>query len=208
MSDDTKSSNPKDEIGSDKLPLHLVPSVLPAYAALAFTEGACKYGKYNWRAAGVRVSIYLDACYRHLAKYQNGEWADPVTHVPHLGSVLACVGIILDAYHSGKLTDDRPPSQDTASAIDGMAASVIHLKQLFEDKHPHQHTIQDESDADPRINRRLLPKVPRWAKSEEGSGGKEQITPRSGEGRHRPQGGREGSPSRQGPVERGKLRQE
>jgi hypothetical protein len=190
MSDDTKPTNPKDEIGSDKLPMHLVPSVIPAYAALAFTEGALKYGKYNWRVAGVRVSIYLDACQRHLAKYQNGEWDDPKTHVPHLASALACIGIILDARQSNKLTDDRPPRQDTASAIDDMAATVVHLKDLFRDHTPHQHTIEDEADADARINRRVLSEVPRWIKSEEGSGGKEQGSAAGGEERHGTQRGR------------------
>lgn len=138
-----KPTNPKDAIGSKKLSMHLVPSVVLSYAALAFTEGALKYGKYNWRAAGVRSSIYLDAIYRHLAAYQNGEWADTKTSVPHLASVLACVGIILDATESGKLTDDRPPAQDTKELIDQLAATVEHLQVLFKGHSPHQHTITD-----------------------------------------------------------------
>ena len=144
MSTDTKPSNPKDAIGSKKLAMHLVPSAVQAYAALAFTEGALKYGKYNWRVAGVRVSIYLDAIARHLAAYQNGEWADRKTRVPHLASVIACVGIILDAGLVGKLTDDRPPAQDLKSVIDGeLTAITAELQEIFKDHHPHQHTIMD-----------------------------------------------------------------
>ena len=50
-----KASNPKDAIGSRKLMLHVVPSTVDIYAALGFTEGALKYGKFNWRVAGVRL---------------------------------------------------------------------------------------------------------------------------------------------------------
>lgn len=144
MSKETKPSNPKDAIGSKRLNMHLVPDSLIAFAALGFTEGALKYGKYNWRVAGVRVSIYLDAARRHLAAYQNGEWADAKTRVPHLASVLACVGIILDAGLSGKLTDDRPPAQAIKPVIDGeMMEITAHLMNLFEDSTPHHHTIMD-----------------------------------------------------------------
>lgn len=164
-----KETNPKDAIGTTKLPLHLVPSVIPAYAALAFTEGAMKYGKYNWRVAGVRVSIYIDAMRRHIEKFQNGEWEDPDTRVPHLASVIACAGIILDAYHANKLTDDRPPVCDMASVIDGMQEIVVHLQDMFKDCDPHQHTIEDARNADTGIDRRLLQTVPLQPQGKKGS---------------------------------------
>ena len=152
MSTETKPTNPKDMIGSKKLAMHLVPSVVQSYAALAFTEGALKYGKYNWRVAGVRVSIYLDAIGRHLAAYQNGEWADKATRVPHLASILACVGIILDAGVSGKLTDDRPPAQPGLKHLIDfeMQAITRHLQDLFKHHSPHHHTITDETHDDTR----------------------------------------------------------
>jgi hypothetical protein len=67
----TKPTNPKDAIGTEKLPMHLIPGSAKATMALAFLEGALKYGKYNWRVAGVRASIYLDAMERHLEKFKN-----------------------------------------------------------------------------------------------------------------------------------------
>lgn len=146
MRGDTKPTNPKDAIGSDKLPLHLVPSVLNIYASLAFLEGAAKYGCYNWRVAGVRMSIYLAALERHFQKFKDGEWADEKTGVPHLSSMLACIGIILDAKLVGKLTDDRPPVAPTANLIASLEAQVPRLKELFKDHHPHQHTIMDEKE--------------------------------------------------------------
>jgi hypothetical protein len=139
-----KDTNPKDAIAASKLPLNVVPDTLKVYATLAFTEGALKYGSMNWRVAGVRASIYKAALERHLAKYWNGEWADPVTGVPHLASVIACAGIILDANAAGKLTDDRPPAIPLAGIIDGLEPAVKHLQELFKDKHPHHHTEADK----------------------------------------------------------------
>lgn len=140
---DSKATNPKDAIGSTKLPLHLVPASLKVFAALAFTEGAAKYGAFNWRVAGVRASIYKSALERHLEKWWNGEDVDPATGVHHLASVLACAGIILDADLVGKLTDDRPPAAPVSAAIDAMEADVKRLLALHADKNPHHYTITD-----------------------------------------------------------------
>jgi hypothetical protein len=138
-----KDTNPKDAIGATKLPMHLVPSSVMTYASLAFLEGALKYGKYNWRVAGVRASIYIDAMHRHLHKFQNGEWADPETNVPHLASIIACAGILLDARECGKLTDDRPPAVDYRLAIDSLMPVIEDLKQLHSDRNPYHYTIED-----------------------------------------------------------------
>ena len=139
----TKDTNPKDAIASNKLPLDLVPDTLSAYAALAFTEGAAKYGAYNWRVAGVRGSVYKAAAERHIKKYWNGEWADPVTGVPHLASAIACLGIILDANACDKLNDDRPPAIPFSTLVDSMEADVRRVKDLFKDKNPVHYTIKD-----------------------------------------------------------------
>lgn len=140
---DWKETNPKDAIGSDKLPLHLVPASLEAYASLAFLEGALKYGKFNWRIAGVRLSIYIDALKRHTKKLEDGEWDDAKTGVPHLASIIACAGIPLDAKECGKLTDDRAPRGKASELIDRLAAQVVKLKNLFKDHNPKQYTIAD-----------------------------------------------------------------
>lgn len=142
-SPELKDTNPKDAIGSTKLPLHLVPDSARAYLALAFCEGATKYGAYNWRVAGVRSSIYMSAAGRHMSKYWNGEWADPKTRVPHLASAMACLAIILDAELAGKLTDDRPPSVPLGDLIDVMSNTVQHLQELHKDMNPRHWTIAD-----------------------------------------------------------------
>ena len=141
----SKPSNPKDLIGSTKLPLSLVPGTSKAYQALGHLEGMLKYGLVNWRECGVRASIYMDALERHYEKFKNGEWADPETQVPHLGSMLACIGILVDAYECGKLVDDRPKQAPVGPMIDRMEANVRHLHEMFRDKAPYHYT--HESDA-------------------------------------------------------------
>lgn len=147
MGYDEKLTNPKDAIGSDKLPLHLLPTPALAEVCLAFLEGALKYGTANWRKAGVRASIYRSAGQRHGDKWWNGEDRDPKTRVHHLASRIACDMITLDAMLAGKLADDRPPSVAASTHIDGLASTVEHLKQLFKNHNPKHYTIEDTEGA-------------------------------------------------------------
>ena len=141
----SKPTNPKDVIGSAKVPLHLCMGPARIYWALGQLEGALKYGKVNWRTAGVRASIYIDAMERHLQKLVEGEWCDPATRVPHLGSIMACAAILIDAHEAGKLIDDRPKSSEGFSRLldEWGVEMVAHLKQLFADKDPHHHLIKE-----------------------------------------------------------------
>lgn len=143
MSTETKPSNPKDAIGSKKLPMELVPDTINVEVALAFLEGALKYGRFNWRIAGVRSSIYAAAMKRHQAKWWNGENEDRATRVKHLASVIACAGILLDAELCGKLEDDRPPMCPISDLIDRADVRVAHLTALFAAHNPKQYTIDD-----------------------------------------------------------------
>ena len=138
-----KATNPKDAIGDTKLPLHLVPDTLPAYASMAFAEGDAKYGGYNWRVAGVRLSVYVAAARRHEAKFWNGEWEDPATGIPHISSILACYGIIADAHECGKLTDDRPPVAPMGRIIADAEKRVGWVRKVFEAFSPKRWTIKD-----------------------------------------------------------------
>jgi hypothetical protein len=136
-------TNPKDMIGATKLPLGLIPDTVDVYAAMAFAEGASKYGAFNWRAAGVRFSIYLEALRRHCIRLSNGEWEDPKTRVPHLASIIACAGIIADAKLCGNLIDDRPPSVDMKPLIEVSEEVTKHVRTINADKTPHHWTIGD-----------------------------------------------------------------
>lgn len=142
----TKPTNPKDTVADGKLPLHLVPDTLDVFAALAFLEGALKYGAYNWRVAGVRASVYRSALDRHISKWWNGEWADPDTGVPHLANAIACLAILADAHVARKLIDDRPPSINLAGLITGSEFDVKRIKERFEKDGVRHYTIDDTQE--------------------------------------------------------------
>lgn len=139
-----KESNPKDAAANSKLHFELVPDSMQAYAALAFTEGALKYGRYNWRIKGAKASVYMAALDRHMKKWWNGQEEDPLTGVPHLAYALACIGILIDADLSGVLDDDRPPKQiGFPELLELSAAITAALQKKFESHNPRQYTIYD-----------------------------------------------------------------
>ncbi len=102
------TGNPKDLIGDTKPDLSLVPPAASLYLAAAFTDGAKKYGPYNWRENAVKNRVYIAAALRHINQYLDGEDIDPTSGRPHVGHALACLAIIADAKETGNLIDDRP----------------------------------------------------------------------------------------------------
>lgn len=140
----TKASNPKDAVGCDKVPLHLWPTSATIGGALALLHGMLQYGRSNWRAVGVKASIYHDALQRHAAAWWEGEDLDPDSGLPHLYHVLACAAILVDAGACGNLTDDRAYPGGYRSFIDSMTSHVKRLKELHEGKTPKHYTIGDK----------------------------------------------------------------
>lgn len=142
-----KETNPKDLIGSDKLPIHLFPAHVVAGTSLALLDGMLKYGRTNWRVAGVRASIYSDAAARHLGHWFEGEDADPDSGLDHLFHAIACLTIILDAQAAGRLTDDRMVRGGHRAAIDRLTPHVARLKKLHAGRTPRHYTIADSKPA-------------------------------------------------------------
>lgn len=140
---DSKPTNPKDLIGSGKLPLHLWPATATAMGCVGLAEGMLKYGRSNWRVAGARASIYVDACLRHLFAYFEGEDVAPDSGVPHLANALACLAILVDAEAAGKLTDDRQVPGGYRALVETLTPHVERLKALHADKAPKHYTIAD-----------------------------------------------------------------
>lgn len=135
-----KPTNPKDAIGSDKLPLHLWPETATALGCLGLLDGALKYGRSNFRAIGVRASIYVDAAKRHINAWNEGEDNDPDSGLPHMAHALACLAIIVDATAAGKLTDDRMYPGGYRALIDKLTPNVRRLKGLHAGKSPKHYT--------------------------------------------------------------------
>ena len=119
MSEEKKlGNNPKDLYGTKKVRLSLVPASSIVYQALAMEDGARKYGPYNWRNNKVIASIYVEAAQRHLlAWFDSREELAPDSKIPHLAHALSCIGIIIDAFETGNLVDDRPSTGATAKLI-------------------------------------------------------------------------------------------
>lgn len=140
---ESKPSNPKDLIGSDKLPLHLWPGTATALGSLGLLDGMLKYGRTNWREAGVRYSIYLDAALRHLLAAFEGEDADPDSGLPHEAHALACLAIVIDAKAAGQLVDDRQYPGGYRALVESLTPHVKRLKEKHADKSPKHWTIRD-----------------------------------------------------------------
>lgn len=117
--------NPKTTQGMKKPSLSKIPSTALYHCALAMMDGAKKYGPYNWREKTVSSSIYVDAAERHLRAYFDGETNARDSKVHHLGHVMACCAIILDAEACGKLNDDRPLPSPFAEMIEEYAAKQL-----------------------------------------------------------------------------------
>jgi hypothetical protein len=154
------AENPKDLVSQAKLDLSLIPETFLIELAMAFYEGALKYGRYNWRMAPVKASVYLSAFDRHVIKWGSGEERDKSTGTHHLGYAGCCLAIMIDAQRYGTLVDDRAPrgrlDPDTSAWLDGeIIERVKKLQNLFKDQAPKQFTIADNFHAKkgPKVRR-------------------------------------------------------
>lgn len=143
------STNPKDAIGSTKLPLHLWPAEATAMGCLGMLEGASKYGRNNYVAGdGVVASIYVDAAKRHLDAWFAGEEVTHDTGLPHLANALATIAIIVKCQAHGKLIDDRDYSPEAEGKayrrlVEKLTPYVKRVQDMFKDKAPRHFTIKD-----------------------------------------------------------------
>lgn len=143
--EDSKATNPKDLVGSGKLPIHLWPTTATELGSLGLLDGMLKYGRQNWRAAGIRYSIYHDAINRHLSAVWEGEWEDPDSGLPHWAHILACAAIVTDAYATGNLVDDRAyAGQMHRGWVRELTPHVERLKTKYADRNPKHWTKEDD----------------------------------------------------------------
>lgn len=125
----TKPSNPKDAVGINKPSLSVLPitallvcgvsmkDIHPSTVytlALGLYEGARKYGRHNYRAIGVRASVYYDAAMRHLSSHAAGETIDPDSGLTHTVKAACTLLVLMDSILSNSCTDDRPPPLPSA----------------------------------------------------------------------------------------------
>jgi hypothetical protein len=143
MQTQTKLTNPKDMVGTRKAGISCVPQAVLAELGVAMLEGACKYGRFNWRVAGVRASVYLDALNRHIFQqwWDEGEDIDLDSQLSHITKGISTLVVMRDAMIQGMLVDDRPPSSKPfMGALNKSAGDVI---DRHADKTPNHYTIRD-----------------------------------------------------------------
>lgn len=134
-----KPTNPKDIVGVRKAPMSTVPATVLAEIGVAMLEGASKYGRHNYRAVGVRGSVYYDGVMRHLMAWWEGEDIDPDSGMSHVTKAITSLVVLRDAMMQGKFTDDRPPrALPFYPALNAGAADII---DRYADRNPAHYTI-------------------------------------------------------------------
>lgn len=137
-----KPTNPKDAVGIRKVPLSTLPWRVLWRVGLAMLEGAAKYGRHNYRAAGVRASVYFDAVVsRHIGPWWEGQDIDPDSNLHHLDKAIAALMVLRDSMLQGNWVDDRPPVAPLdMEELNSLAGEIL---DRHSDKHPHHCTIKD-----------------------------------------------------------------
>lgn len=123
-----KETNPKDAVGVAKVSESCIPQGVIGELAIAMFEGARKYGRHNYRVAGVRASVYFDATMRHMKGWWEGEDLDPESGASHITKTIATLVVLRDAMMNGMMTDDRPPPMkdpDWQRKLNALAADLI-----------------------------------------------------------------------------------
>lgn len=123
-----KDTNPKDAVGTKKVPISVLSFPVLGEVGLALLEGARKYGRHNWRVAGVRASVYIDAVIeRHLAPFWEGEDIDPDSGLSHVTKAIAGLMVLRDSMLMGNWVDDRPPKAPKGwlQELNKKAAAII-----------------------------------------------------------------------------------
>ena len=138
-----KDTNPKDAVGTQKWRQYCtVPTTVIWELGVALLEGARKYGRHNYRVAGVRSSVYIDAAKGHMDQWWEGEDIDEESGLSHITKAIASLTVLRDAMIQGKCLDDRPPKTD----LDEFRATLqVAVDGIFE-RHPEAVPAYVEGD--------------------------------------------------------------
>lgn len=139
-------SNPKEAFGIAKASLSTVPANVLMELGVAMTEGASKYGRHNYRASGIKASVYYDALMRHSMAWWEGQDIDPDSGINHITKAIATLVVLRDSMMHKTLIDDRPPKTKAFMNTLNKLASKIRVK--HKDKQPthYAHTGQFHTD--------------------------------------------------------------
>jgi hypothetical protein len=125
-------TNPKKKFGILKPLMSYVPKPALLILAKVMSLGADKYGPYNWHKDHVDATTYIDAIHRHLMLWEAGQDDDPVdginnqkgSGVSHLGHIMACAAILIDAQENGVLVDNRHKNTGTVKVMERLSTTA------------------------------------------------------------------------------------
>ena len=139
----SKKTNPKEKIGAKKPRFYSgLPANVTKEVSIGVMEGAMKYGRHNYRVAGIRASTYIDATIGHLLDYWEGQDIDPDSDLHHITKAIASLYVLRDAQMRNMCEDDRPPKSDVEG--DTARLQVIVNKLFKEYPNPAQaYTAED-----------------------------------------------------------------
>lgn len=144
--EDIKDTNPKDAVGIRKTPFSVLPMTVLSECGIGMLEGASKYGRHNWRGAGIRNSVYFDGTMRHLIAWWEGEDIDPDSGMSHITKAITSLMVLRDAQIRGMATDDRPPrSKEFFTELNKLAGEIL---DKHKDKSPKHWTVDDDKQGD------------------------------------------------------------
>lgn len=104
---DLPDTNLKTVAAQNKPKLSDVPPIALFALGAAMSDGATKYGRFNWRETGTTASVFYDAMMRHLVDWYNGEEYADDSKINHLAHIMASCAILLDSQKHEILNDDR-----------------------------------------------------------------------------------------------------
>ncbi len=132
-----KDTNPKNAVGVRKWRQYcVVPTTIIWELGVAMLEGARKYGRHNYRVAGVRASVYVDAAKGHIDQWWEGEDLDEESGLSHITKAMASLAVLRDAMIQGKCVDDRPPKTDLGPLRENLQRAVDEIFERYPDALP------------------------------------------------------------------------
>ncbi len=132
MSDDGLKilRNPKYAQGIRKFTMCVVPPCVLGEVGVAMTEGAYKYGAYNYRKTKIDASTYYDSTQRHIMSWWEGEDIDPDSGLHHITKAIASLVVLRDSMINNMILDDRPPAANNAWK-EGLNAMTVLLHEKY-----------------------------------------------------------------------------
>ena len=147
MSSGSKDTNPKDAVGIGKIPYSTVPASVMAEVGVGMLEGACKYGRHNYRVTGVRASVYYDAAQRHMTDWWEGQDIDPDSQLSHITKAICSLVVLRDAMIQSKFNDDRPPKVPAShrAALQAVVDRILDREHIEPACTEVEHSQQDHT---------------------------------------------------------------